>query len=515
MHNFFAFFFFVCFLNTSLAQSNFAKADDLMKNYKYAEAIIELKPSADKGNIQAVRRIAECYRKINDYANAEKNYAIVVVDKNTNKKNYLYYGQMLMNNSKYIEAEKWLQTYLSTQPKDSILVKSLIMSCLKATQGFEDIRKVSFRNLEKLNSTSSEFCAVAYNNDLIFTSSREGKTNGFDGQSFAKVYSASLNSDSTYNIKPLSGVINSKSYHSGPASINIKNDKIYYTKNNIQYGNAITNKKGDVTLKIFEAKIKGNNTSDFKELPFNTTEYSCAYPSINKEGDVIYFTSDKAGGYGGKDIYYSIFKNDKWSKPKNAGNIINTSGDERYPFIHDDGTLYFSSNGHQGYGGLDIFKTILNDSGVVIDVQNLGTPFNSSSDDFGFYLDSNSHRGYISSDRAGGLGSDDIYEFVFKDIPLTYQINFKHQAIDSVCISITYKDSTTTLYTNEKGMCTTYLQPHKTYLIAIHKEGFKTIETKLRTYDSYKPINRKTNLEIATEEASIINTKEESSGDEQ
>lgn len=466
------------------------KADDLMKDYKYAEAIIELKPLAAKGNIQAIRRIAECYRKTNDFINAEKYYSIVVADKNTNKKNLLYYGQVLMNNNKYKEANKWLTDYLNTKPNDSVLVKTLLESCNKATANTTTIRKIKLNNLEWINSPASDFCAIDYNNQIIFTSSRQGKLNAYDGMSYSKVYFAEKKSDSIYNIEPLKGIINSKSYNSGPATIDLKNNKIYYTKNNVQYGDAIKNKKGDVTLKIFEAKLEDNSTKDFKELAFNDVEYSCAYPTINKEGNKIFFTSDRGGGFGGKDIYFSTFTNGVWTKPKNAGKNINTIGDERYPFIHVDGTLYFSSTGHEGYGGMDIFKASTNKTGEFLNVENMGALINSSADDFGFYLDTNFTKGYISSNRLGGKGADDIYIFNFEDIPMKFTAYHENNLIDSVSISIKNKENSNTIFTNKFGIAENYLLPNQQYLFTISKEGFEQQEIIIDTPNHHKPIHK-------------------------
>lgn len=494
-----------CFQFFEMYAQSVSKADALMSDYKYSEAIVELKPLVDKGNIQAIRKIAECYRKINDYVNAEKYYSIVVVDKNSIPKNYLYYGQMLMNNNKYEEAQQWFNTFLSSKPniKDSTLATTLLTSCFKNLGEITPNRKVKLYNLEILNSVAADFSAVAYGDKIIFTSSRQGKKNSFDGQSFAQVYIASIKTDSQYIVTPLTGTINSKNFNSGPASINAQKSKIYYTKNNIQYGDAISNKKDVVTLKIFEAKFDGINAKDFSEMAFNDAEYSCAYPAINKEGDLIYYTSDRAGGFGGKDIYYSTLKDGKWTKPKNAGNVINTPGDEKFPFVHDDGTLYFSSNGHQGLGGLDIYRVITNDSGRVTNIINLGLPFNSSSDDFGYFLDSNYHKGFISSDRIKGKGSDDIYAFEYEAIPFVLQVFSDTISIDSAMICLNNKSKRDTFYTNNLGYVNIELLPNSFYKINIEKDSFIAKELNIKTSDIYKPITKKINLKIKDESIKI------------
>jgi hypothetical protein len=496
------FIIFLIVQYSCLSAQSTKKADELMQDYKYSEAIVELKPLAEKGNIQAIRKIAECYRKTNDFVNAEKYYAIVVADKNSNKKNWLYYGQILMNNNKYLDADKWLQGYLDTKPNDSILVKTLLESCAKANQSLTPKRKIKFENLDWINSNASDFCAVDFGNQIIFTSSREGKTNAYDGMSYSKVYIAEKKTDSSWTIEPMKGIINSKNFNSGPASVHLASNKIYYTKNNVQYGDAIKNKKGDVTLKIFEAKLNNSETKDFKELSFNDVEYSCAYPSINHDGDKIFFTSDRAGGFGGKDIYYSMYANGVWSKPKNAGKNINTAGDERYPFIHNDGTLYFSSTGHQGFGGMDIFKSTLNRSGEYLEAENLGMPINSSADDFGFFLDSNYAKGYISSNRPEGKGADDIYIFNYDDLLIHYTIYDGNIALDSVRIKITNQQTNQEqiFYTNKKGIFETYLLPNQNYAIEVSKENYTSNTYSVKTSSVLIPIKKNINLEMIKKE---------------
>lgn len=484
---------FFLLLTTFSSFAQIEKGDKLYNDYKYSQAAEFYKPEADKGNIRAIRKIAECYRKINDYDNAEKYYALVVADKNSIPKSFLYYGQMLMNNEKYDTAKIWLQKYYALKTADSNFTKALLISCDKGKTNLEADRKLTVRNLEKLNSATSDFCAIPFENGILFTSTREGKINGTSGMGYQQVYFAKLNKDSVYTVEPLKGVINTKKMNSGPACVDTLHDVIYFTKNNFQYGDAITNKKGDVTLKIFSAERNHEGWNDIKLLELNDVEYSCAFPSISKQGTVLYFASDRGGGFGGKDIYYSVKTNGIWSKPKNCGKTINTSGDERYPFIHADGTLYFSSNGYAGFGGMDIYKSVPNKIGEFGKPENLGKPFNSSTDDFGFYLDGNYNIGYFSSDRVGGKGMDDIYEFQYTDIPL--EINFYNngKTVDSVQVSLEKNGKliSDTLCIN-KYIET--LEPNSNYVIKASKNGFVINELKIKTTQNKKSILKSISL---------------------
>lgn len=470
------------------------KADKLFADYKYAQAIELYKPIADKGNIRAIRKIAECYRKINDYENAEYYYALVVADKNAIPKSFLYYGQLLMANEKYSDAKSWLKKYLSLKPdSDTALARTLLLSCEKTGAGLLTERKIAFKNINQLNSTGSDFCAVPYEDGIIFTSTRQGKINGTSGSGFQEVFFAKLYQDSIISVSPLKGAVNTKNYNSGPACVDTAKDIIYFTKNNFQYGDAITNKKGDVTLKIFSAKKSGDSWKDIKELELNDVEYSCAFPSINRTGDILFFTSDRGGGYGGKDIYYSTWQNGKWSKPKNAGKNINTSGDERYPFIHTDGTLYFSSNGLPGFGGMDIFKCVPNKLGEFGKPENIGKPFNSATDDFGFFLDGKYEKGYFSSDRPGGEGSDDIYSFEYLDVPLELNLFCDGKAGEGILVTVQKNGQLLSTDTYSKKIFL-LLNTDSSYTFEFSREGYIPTSITLQTANK-KPVSKSINLQ--------------------
>ena len=470
------------------------KADKLFADYKYAQAIEIYKPIADKGNIRAVRKIAECYRKLNDYANAEKYYALVVADKNAIPKAYFYYGQVLMTNEKYDDAKIWLQKYLTLKPDaDTSIARTLLISCDKSKSVGSTDRKIILSNMNALNSAYSDFCAFPYEDGILFTSARQSKINATSGSGYQEVLFARYINDSTYEIEPVKGVVNTKNYNSGPACVDTLHDIIYFTKNNFQYGDAVTNKKGDVTLKLFSAKKSKEGWKDLKELELNDVEYSCAFPSINQDGNMLFFTSDRGGGFGGKDIYYSVLQNGKWSKPKNAGKAINTSGDERYPFIHIDGSLFFSSTGLPGFGGMDIFKCPVNKLGEFGKAENLGKPFNSAADDFGFYLDGQSSRGYISSNRNGGAGSDDIYVFEYEDIPFELNLYCDGKVSEQVKVSV-YKNGVLVedeLYNKKLHL---FLEPNSKYQFECSKAGFMKEKLEIKTTENKKPINKSINL---------------------
>jgi len=199
-------------------------------------------------------------------------------------------------------------------------------------------------------------------------------------------------------------------YHEGPVAFSKNGNQIFFTRNNYQNGQKKTNRKGDTLLKIYTATRNGTDWANIKELAFNSDDYDQCHPTLSADGLVLYFSSNKEGGYGGMDLYKSKYVNGRWSEPTNLGPTINTAKNEVFPFIHQNGTLYFASNGHGGYGGLDVFSSVQPDGDWRTPV-NAKSPINSLYDDFGFILDQDAATGYFSSSRPKGNGKDDIYRF--------------------------------------------------------------------------------------------------------
>lgn len=223
--------------------------------------------------------------------------------------------------------------------------------------------------------------------------------------------------------------------HEGPLTFDRTADNMFFTRNNIKNGKRKKAKDGIVKLKIYSAERIGEDWKNIEELPFNDDESSAMHPSISVEGDALYFASDRPGGFGGMDIYVAYRKGGVWSEPENLGATINTEGDEVFPFIHADGTLYFSSSGQPGFGGLDLFSA-RNNGGTWGSPVNLATPFNSEKDDFGFIIDRDKKNGYLSSNRVGGRGSDDIYSFyVFEGLDKTLGTEVKESKMLTFLIS--------------------------------------------------------------------------------
>ncbi|MBX7225599.1 MAG: hypothetical protein K1X55_06190 [Chitinophagales bacterium] len=428
------------------------KGKQLYTEGKYSKVIEVLKPLADSGQKTALRKVADSYRMLNNAVDAEPYYAKIMEEKNPPVMYYLHYGWALMQNKKYELAKAEFLKFDQLNPDDK-RGKEMALACDKSMALEKSLKDTTINSIgisnapikvnpntyyfpkEKpiianinYNSDADDFGAVFYKDGVVFSSSRsEGiqfirKKDQVTGDAYLNVF---INNDTSKNeIERIKGNVNTLLYNSGPVCFDSAQNKIYFTRNNVLQGEAGTSKKGEIKLKIYEAISDNGVFKDVKALEFNGEEFSNAYPTITPNGKRIYFTSDRAGGKGGKDIFMSEYRKGKWQKPVNVS--INTAGNERFPYIHADGCLYFSSDGLPGLGGLDIYRAypVQGDTtGTQFErIENMGKNFNTSRDDFSFIANRTYTEGYFASNREGGKGGDDIYHFFFDNCLTNIQI---------------------------------------------------------------------------------------------
>ncbi len=199
-------------------------------------------------------------------------------------------------------------------------------------------------------------------------------------------------------------------YHEGPLTFSADGNLVVFTRNNYNEGKSSKSSDNVNKLKLYSAELRDGGWANVMELPFNSDEYSTGHPALSRDGRALYFVSDRPGGRGGTDVYMSQMQNGGWTPPVNLGPQVNTRGDEMFPFVDENGNLYFASNGQPGgLGGLDIYFTALS-QGTAQAVTRLEAPINSKADDFGLITDGNRSTGYFSSSRL--RGDDDIFRFV-------------------------------------------------------------------------------------------------------
>jgi outer membrane protein OmpA-like peptidoglycan-associated protein len=290
----------------------------------------------------------------------------------------------------------------------------LTTSAVLAQKAGED-KKVFITNEATINSENLEYSPAFYENGIVFISSKPAskkykiKDSRINKNIFS-IFLARRSDDGTLaKPEPFSKGL-ATTVHEGPVTFDRTASTMFFTRNFVTEGRRKKAKDGTVKLAIFSAENVKDDWSNVKLLPFCDKESNAAHPSISIEGNLLYFSSDRPGGHGGMDIWVSRRLGDDWGEPINLGPQVNTEGEDIFPFIHADGTLYFASNAHSSTGGLDIFFTSRKGDSWTKPT-NLGLPFNTENDDFGFIIDSNKKNGYFSSNKPNGQGDDDIYSF--------------------------------------------------------------------------------------------------------
>jgi outer membrane protein OmpA-like peptidoglycan-associated protein len=416
-----------CFATINVLFAQLKRANKYYDNYEYAKAIQLYKKAAKKDNSEALEKLANSYRITKNYKEAELCYARLMKQSSVNPINHFYYGMVLKNNNKIDQAKEQFKLYANAVPNDKkaeVSVKSCeeIKIWIKKTQQFE----ISI--VEGINSKHSDFCPVYYKDRLLFVSERTKdlvnfNANAINRQPYLNMYVAKKagmkNAKEAYSksVKSLSSTVNTN-YHDGPACLNADQTVMYLTR--VNYVVNKTDKDFVNRPGIYISTKKGSAWSKAIPFAYNNPSYSVAHPSLSADGQYLYFASDMPGGRGGMDIYVCKKEGDTWGQPKNLGDEVNTQGNEVFPYIRKDGMLYFSSDGHIGFGGLDVFVASKVENKFA-DVKNLGAPLNSYTDDFGIVFSDDFTKGYFSSDREGGKGSDDIYSFVALNKYLTVQ----------------------------------------------------------------------------------------------
>lgn len=272
--------------------------------------------------------------------------------------------------------------------------------------------KVIVTNEWRVNSDELEFSPVFYKDGIVFITSRfetvhkNIKDKNFDNKNIFSIYRSQRDAEGFLGTPyPFANELIFR-LHEGPLTFDRTAETIFFTRNEEKYVAPDGKKK----LQIYQAKFNGIQWDSVAKLPFNDPNYNFLHPTISADNDLMIIASDMPGGYGGMDLYAVLPENGKWTKLVNLGGAVNSEGNEVFPYLAADGTLYFASDGHGGYGKLDLFYTTRRLGEWTAPV-NLGVPFNSPKDDFGFIVDRDNRNGYFSSNRDGGFGEDDIYSF--------------------------------------------------------------------------------------------------------
>ena len=471
-------FFFVLFNFSLLAQNKYTKvADNLFERYEYVQATQEYLLLVEKGKSDpyVYKQLGECYYNMFNTVESAKWYALAVKTEQDSE-TYFNYSQMLKANVQYEEANAQMKVFATKVPTDQRAIEfnknpNYLPKLIEKERLFEV-------KILDVNSDKSDFGAALFGDVLYFSSARNGngKKYGWNEEPFLDIYQSNLKPDGSYSEPTPVSELNTR-FHEGPVSVTADGKTIYFSSesfnsNLYEKNNAKRLKFGQVHL--FKAQNENGVWTAITAMPFNNKKYSTSNPSINKEGSVLYFSSNMPGSIGGIDIWkVRVNKDGTYGAPENLGDKINTAGDESFPFVTDDNVLYFASNGLTGFGGLDVFFVDLNKND---EPTNAGKPVNTEKDDFALTYNTNMQLGYVSSNRSG---EDHIYS----SIPICKgQIkvvirSLKDDAVlknSKVLILDENSNVIGSQISNEKGEVIYDVDCEKVYIIEAYKDGYMT-----------------------------------------
>jgi outer membrane protein OmpA-like peptidoglycan-associated protein len=509
----------VCYLIVAIASYGQAgklkKADAYYEklSYSFAVDLYEELIGSEVDNPKLMAKIAMCYYYMGNMEKAESYFTSMINTDMVVKDDYFFYAQALKQNGKYTESDQWMSKFNQLASND---IRGL--SYINNTSYLDKIEKqgthFEIKNL-KCNSIRSDFGAYPSNNEkeIYFISARKTPIMiqyewTWNGTQFLDIYKSTIvEKGELENVSILNNKVNTR-FHEGPLCFSPDGKFVYYTRNNISKVKNRKDKKGIQNLQLFRAMVDSLGIWVNEEiLPFNSKDYSVGHPSITSDGKILYFVSDMPGGFGGADLYkVPISENGILGKIENLGSNFNTEGQEMFPWVNHRGELFFSSNGHIGLGGLDVFLMTLDRKGTFYKLQNVGIPVNSQNDDFAFTMNKNNLTGYFSSNRIGGKGDDDIYSYTLTK-PLPKQLIVEGIISDEKTGEI-FADENVELInskgevigsamTDSSGAYGFNIDPDMDYIISVKNIDYYSDNQHNITTNNLKPNNEILNADIA------------------
>lgn len=423
-------------------------------------------------------KIANCYRLVNDTRKAESYYSRVVKQKSPDPKSHLYYADMLKENGKLALAKSEYEEYLKSEPSD-LMALMAYQSCDSIQVWTKNPTHYQVANIKDFNTKFNDYSPFFASKDykeLYISSSRDGaagnKVHGGTGQSFSDIFYTRLDNKQKWAVPALIDKSINSIYDDGAPWVSEDGATMYFTRCRFD-------KQQSLGCQIMISKRTGNKWADPTIVPIAKDSVVIAHPSLTEDQLTLFFVSDMIGGIGGKDIW--MVQRDKpdgaFGAPVNLGEPVNTPRDEMFPFVKSDSLFYFSSNGHPGLGGLDIFKAMRNKEGIWT-IENMKSPINSTADDFGIIFQKDEERGYFTSSRLDkSKGGDDIYSFVLPEKRFNMAgrvINERTtMALEGADVRLIGSDGVSLEYkTDSTGKFSFKLKPETDYLLVAFKRGF-------------------------------------------
>lgn len=449
---------------TTAQNKDTKKADQYYDRLAYTDAAEAYQKllKRGKGSRYVFERLANCYYFINDTKKSETYYKRVVKGRKVKSETVYNYAQSLKANGKFSDYNTWMQKFAEMQPEDS-RANEFMKHPNYLPKIMEDAERYSAANMKEFNTEYSEFGGISVGNTFYFSSARNTtrKKYGWNEEPYLDIYTADIVGGVVKNAALLNGEVNTK-FHEGNIAITADGKRMYFDRNDFYNGKYKKNSEGINQINLYYSEFIDGQWKGVNSVHFNSSEYSTGQPALSPDGNTLYFVSDKPGGKGMSDIYMAVVNKDgSLGTPERLSDEINTEGKEVFPYVDATGTLYFSSDGHLGMGGLDVYSATFRRSGYR-DPSHLGRSVNSAGDDFAFKFNSTTKEGYVSSDRDGGQGSDDIYQI--KELEPVCEIAIDVKVIDEytkaplsgarVDMYDAYENRLTTKTTDANGLVT-------------------------------------------------------------
>jgi len=418
------------FSATSVTAQSTSKAKKLYNRLGYQVSIPHFGDSeylTDK----ELTKLANAYRLTGQTVEAEMLYR-KIISRDSEPINYFYFAQALLMNDKVEESLEYFSKYKSLLTNSETDTRADSYIDFINSDVFGRQANIVVDNVKSLNTDNFEYSPAWHDNGLLFISSRplsnqstitastysdfisyDTKKDLWTEKDYNKIFFSQRDAENNLSEPVLFSKSLNGPLHQGPLHLNVNHDLLHFTSSHTLNGEKRRNSENVIPLQIYISVNTDDEWTPAIEFEaINTAEYNEAHPTLSRNGQTIIFASDRPGGYGGMDLYISRRKEGQWLAPVNLGADVNTPGNELFPYLHPSGKLYFSSDGHGGFGGLDIHHIgFQNDDIVKAAPVNAGYPINSNKDDFGYTSDLEDIKGYFSSSRAASIGRDDIYSF--------------------------------------------------------------------------------------------------------
>lgn len=411
---------------SAYGQGGIKRADKNYDGYAYIDAIKTYERIAEKGykNADLLKKLGNAYYFNAQFDKAAKWYdELFAMTQDVETEVYYRYAQCLKAAGKYDKADQMMEKFIAKTAEDrrakNFADHKDYMKQIEANSGRYEIGDAG------VNTKYSDYGATVYEGQLVFSSARDTgnfvqRKHKWSNQYFTNMYAAPISKGDTLGkAVKFAKNINTR-FHEATPVFSKDGKTMYFTRNDFNDGKKGKNSEKITLLKIYKAtkevqkKDKDSvvTWTNVTELPFNNSSYSVAHPALSADGKWLYFASDMPGGKGQSDIWKVEIKGDNsFGTPINL-EAINTEGKETFPFVTNENELYFSSDGYQGLGGMDLYMSRILKDGSYEEPRNLGAPANSKMDDFAYYIDTKTRKGFLTSNREGGAGLDDIYKFL-------------------------------------------------------------------------------------------------------